>query len=68
MTALRKFIEVDNHEASVSVKLLDQHRVVKELVGRAIDTVDHKGATVKQGPEELTLRIGSKVFCGHHED
>ena len=30
---LRQFIEVGNHKALVSVKLLDQHRVVPELVG-----------------------------------
>ena len=33
--ALRQFIEVDNHKALVSVKPLDRHRVVKEVVGPA---------------------------------
>ena len=35
-TALRHFIEEDNKQALVSVKLLDQHRVVNELVGPTV--------------------------------
>ena len=31
MTGLRPFIEVETHKALVSVNLLDQHRVLKEM-------------------------------------
>ena len=37
MAALRQFIQVDNHNASVSVKLVDEHRVVNEVVRFAFD-------------------------------
>ena len=44
VTAWRRFIEVDCHKALVSVKLLDQHRVVKEVLAQGI----------REGPEEFT--------------
>ena len=65
VTALRKFIEVDNDDAFVSVKLLDQQCVVNEWVGPAFNMVDYKDAAVKQGPEEITLRVKRPR---HHED
>ena len=34
VAAFRQLIEVDNHKALVSVKSLDQHRVVKEVVAQ----------------------------------
>ena len=37
VAAVNLFVELDNREALVSVKLLDQHRVVKELVGPKSD-------------------------------
>ena len=36
--APRMFREVHNHKAFVSVKLLDQHRVVKALVALHVET------------------------------
>ena len=40
---------MDSHNALVSVKLLDQHRVLKELVGSAFNMEDYKDATVGEG-------------------
>ena len=58
MTAPRKFIEWTLTRCLVSVKLLDQHRVVMELVGPAFDLVDFKDAAIKQGPEEHIGKTG----------
>ena len=74
VTALRKFIEVDNHTALFSVKLLlDHHRVVKGVVSPAFNNQMVRDVTTRGGPEELTLRAGerekgSESFRGHNQD
>ena len=75
---LTQFIEVHNHKALVSVRLLDQHRVVREVVAPAFDTEKFPDATVRGGPEKLTLspeelalragHVGSLSLRGHKED
>ena len=60
LAALRQFIEVDTHKALVSVKLLDEHCAVKELVCFASHKAEFSEAKIQQGHEELT--------SGHHED
>ena len=47
---------VDHHKTLVSVKLLDQLRVVTELVGPQFNLMDFKDAEVKEGPEVVPLR------------
>ena len=56
VAALRQFIEVDNRQALVSVMLLDEHRVVRELVGPKFNLVDFQDAEVNEAPELLALR------------
>ena len=58
VAAFRQLIEVDNHKALVSVKSLDQHRVVKELVAAAFDKNKFAGAKIRGGPKEFTLNAG----------
>ena len=57
--SLRQFIEVHSIKALVSVKMLDQPRVVKELVGPRY-LVGSQDAEVKEGPEKLALRKGER--------
>ena len=60
VAALRQFIEFDNHNALVTVKLVDQHRAVTELVGPSFDQRKLPDARIRRGPEELTLKSGGK--------
>ena len=53
--ALTQFIEIHSHNALVSIKLLDQTRMVKEVVGPAFG--NFPGAKIRKGPDELTLRV-----------
>ena len=48
-------IEMDNHQAVVSVKLLDQHRVVGK-VEPVSNKETYRGAKIR-GPDELTLSV-----------
>ena len=73
VAASRRFTEVDNHKTLVSVKLLDQHRVVKEVLGPAFDTETDPSVNVREGPYELTLRAWwvtkeTESLCGYHMD
>ena len=61
IAALRQFTEVDSHKALVSVMLLDQHRVVKEVVGSAFDNINFPAAKRTSGPEKLTSRAGERM-------
>ena len=72
VAAVRQLIEVDNHKALVSVKLLDQHRAVVELVGPAFNKADFPHATLSktrghQGRDRLgccaILNSGRHQFC-----
>ena len=55
MDGLRKFIEVDNHEA---VKVGGLHRETKSIrVVRLKFTTDFPGAVIREGTDELTLRV-----------
>ena len=75
---LTQFIEIDNHKALVSVRLLDKGREVREVVARAFDTEKFPDATVRGGPEKLTLgpeelalragNVGSLSLRRHKED
>ena len=51
------------------VKLPDQHRVVKELVGFDFKKAGFQNAKIKQEPEEVILRDtrkeGVSIFRGH---
>ena len=60
VAALRQFIEVDNLKALVSVKLLDQHRVVTKLVGPQFNLMDFRKTDVEEESEELPLRNGER--------
>ena len=60
MTALRQFIEVDNQKALVSVRLLDQHRVVDEVVGSSLARRNFPDARRRGGPTELAFRAGER--------
>ena len=53
VAALRQFIEV-----LISVKLLDQHRLVKELVGPRFNLAEFKDAEMMEGSE--ILRVGER--------
>ena len=46
-------IEVDNHKALDSVKLLDPHRVVRELVGPTFNLMDHRCRGEGRGQKSL---------------
>ena len=46
VAAVRQFVEVDKHKALVSVKLLDQHRAVQEVVIPAFDRKNFPEASV----------------------
>ena len=62
VAAFRQLIEVDNHKALVSVKPLDQHRVVKEVVAVAFDKNKFAGAKIRGGPEQPGERKGQHAF------
>ena len=66
VAALRRVIEVDNLQALVSVALLDEHRVVKELVGPKLNLVGPTDAAFrmdqKNVPSELGEDRGQKAF------
>ena len=72
MTALRQFIAAVSHKALVSFELLEQHRVVKEVVGPKFDKDTHLEARMTQGPDDPTLRARAtkvqKGLRGHHKD
>ena len=72
VAASRPFIEIDNHKALVSVKLLDQHRVVQEVDGHTFGKVMFPSAKTGRGADELILRAGAKQrtesTCAHHKD
>ena len=58
MDGLRKFIEVDNHEA---VKVGGLHRDIKSFkVVRPKFTTDFPGAVIREGAGEVTLRAHGK--------
>ena len=44
--ALTQLAEIDSHKALVSVRLLDQHRAVEEVVGLAYDSETFPGANI----------------------
>ena len=60
VASLRQFIEVDHHKGLVSVKLLDQHIVVQEVLGPALDKKTSPDAKIRSGPEELTWKVGER--------
>ena len=58
VAALGQFVEVDTHKAVVSVKLLDQHRVVMESVGTRFNLVDVKKSLSQGRTKRTSLEEG----------
>ena len=71
VAAFRQFIEVDNHKALVFADLLDQHRVVKEVVGPAFDKANVPNAkklSTRRAHLESWEKKASESLRGHHDN
>ena len=71
VAALRQFFEVDSHKALVSVKLLDQDRVLKDVVGPTFNLWISKMQRSKKDQKSVSCESvkdgGQKAFVDNDD-